>query len=191
MPGSSELWFATSNDHKFREAKLVLKEFGLTPVRLRTKGTEIQSEDVSVIAARAASETFKKYCRPLFTEDTALTVPALRGFPGAYASYVFRTIGPAGLLELLPWSASRTAEFVSAVAFCDSDGRPRVFRGSLRGSLAAEPRGPHGFGFDPVFVPEGSDRTLAELSLAEKCAISHRAMALRSLGGWLTSRWRR
>lgn len=144
-----------------------------------------------MIAARAASETFRRYGRPLFTEDTGLAVTSLHGFPGAYASYVFRTIGPAGLLELLSRSASRTAEFVSAVAYCESGESPRVFSGSLRGSLATEPRGSHGFGFDSVFLPEGGHRTLAQLSMAEKCTISHRAKALRALGAWLTTRRRR
>lgn len=111
----------------------------------------------------------------------------LGGFPGPYASYVYRTIGLAGLLSLLPGSGDRSAEFVSAVAYATRRGRPRLFVGRLKGKIAEEPRGSGGFGFDPVFVPDGASRTLAELSLREKCAISHRAIALRALGGWLVS----
>ena len=166
----------------------MLSEFGITPGRLRAKGTEIQSDDVSRIALLAAVESYRKFGRALFTEDTGLFVKSLRGFPGTYASHAWRTIGPMGLLTLLAAKTDRRAEFVSAVAFARGPGRPRVFQGCLRGSIALRLAGSQGFGFDPVFIPEGESRTLAELSLEEKCALSHRSLALRALGRWLTSR---
>jgi len=115
-------------------------------------------------------------------------VRSLGGFPGTYASYVYKTIGPAGVLSLLSGKDDRCAEFVSAVAYAENPGRAKLFVGSLRGKLAKQPRGSGGFGFDPIFIPRGETRTLAELSLSEKCAVSHRAAALRALGIWLKSR---
>ena len=112
---------------------------------------------------------------------------SLGGFPGAYAAFVNRTIGPEGLLRLMSGSSNRSAEFVSAVAFVGHSPGPRVFVGRLRGNISLRPRGSHGFGFDPVFVPAGLQRTLAELTLEEKCALSHRAKALRAMGRWLVS----
>jgi len=81
--------------------------------------------------------------------------------------------------------SARGAEFVSAVAYYDGSSEPRVFVGRLKGRVALRPSGEQGFGFDPVFVPTGARRTLAQITLAEKCAISHRANALRAFGGWL------
>ncbi len=184
------MWFATSNVHKFEEARFVLAEFGLAPSRLGAKGAELQSDDVTVIAANAASETFSKYRRPIFVEDTGLFVNCLNGFPGTYASFVHRTIGLAGVLELLSSSKDRSAEFVSAVAYAQSTAGPRVFVGRLLGRIARDPRGSNGFGFDPIFVPEDSVLSLAEMSLEAKCAVSHRTRALRAMGEWLISRRR-
>ncbi|MDV3277696.1 MAG: hypothetical protein LYZ69_04425 [Nitrososphaerales archaeon] len=164
-----------------------MKEFGLAPGRLRGKGMEVQSADVSTIARLSAAETFRRYRRPLFAEDTGLFMTSLRGFPGPYASFVYATIGLEGLLELASKTRDRSAEFVSAVAYVSSGIGPKVFVGRLRGRLASRPSGSHGFGFDPVFIPVGYSKTLAELSLREKCEISHRASALRALGEWLTS----
>ncbi len=187
MPGSNEIWFATSNGHKFKEACLALQQLGITPRRLPTKGTEIQSDDVREIARRAALETFRSARRPLFVEDAGLFVASLRGFPGTYAAFVNRTIGPASVLGLMKGARSRDAEFVSAVAFCRGPSQVHVFVGRLKGEISETMRGSNGFGFDPVFVPAGSERTLAEMSLDEKVAISHRSLALRALGTWLNS----
>jgi XTP/dITP diphosphohydrolase len=191
MRASNRLCFATSNDDKFEEAQFVLGELGLKLSRLKTKGSELQSYEVAAIAAKAASELSSRYRRPLFVEDTGLFVRSLGGFPGAYAAFVYRTVGLRGLLRLLSGSSDRSAEFVSAVAFVGDARKPRVFVGRLAGTIAPKPRGSKGFGFDPVFLPRGSTRALGEMSLREKCAVSHRAKALRVMGEWLVSPKRR
>ncbi len=188
MQESNRLFFATSNDHKFEEARLALRRRGILLRRLRAKGEEIQSDDVREIAKRAALEAFRAERRPLFVEDTGLFVRALGGFPGAYASYVNRTLGPASLIALLRRGERRDAEFVSAVAYCDRVSKVSIFTGRLEGEIANSARGDHGFGFDPVFVPAGTDRTLAEMSMREKGEVSHRARALDALADWLLAR---
>lgn len=182
---STKVYFATSNDSKFAEAKLVLSEFELKLGRLRTKGRELQTDDVSSVASAAASELARRITKPFFVEDTGLYVKSLGGFPGAYAAFVNKTIGPKGLLRLLANSRDRSAEFVSAVAHVGASRKPRIFIGRLRGSISYGVCGTQGFGFDPVFLPQGSKRTLGEFSLGQKCAISHRARALRAMGEWL------
>jgi XTP/dITP diphosphohydrolase len=187
MRASTKVYFATSSDSKFAEADLVLAEFGLKLGRLRTKGKELQSDDVAVVASAAAAELATRHHSPFFVEDTGLFVKSLGGFPGAYASFVNRTIGPGGLLRLMAGHSERSAEFVGAVAYVEGSRRPRVFVGRLKGNISLRARGRHGFGFDPVFVPEGSNRTLGELSLKQKCLVSHRSRALRAFGEWLVS----
>lgn len=187
MPGSPSIWFATSNEHKFRECSLILSEFGISPGRLSSKGQELQSNDPAEIARYAAIRSYSEHKRPLFVEDTALSVDDLRGFPGAYASFVFNTIGAGGVLKLMSGMTKRGAEFVSAVAYCDSSFEPRLFVGQLRGRIATHAAGRGGFGFDPIFVPTEGKKTLAQLTLQEKCRVSHRAIALRALGEWLNN----
>ncbi len=191
MHASNSVYFATSNDHKFEEARFVLADIGLSTHRLRAKGTETQSDDVVEIATHAAREAFAKYHRPLFVEDTGLFVNSLNGFPGPYSSYAFRTIGLSGTMRLLSRFEDRSAAFVSAVAYAERAGKPKAFVGRLNGKLVGPPRGSHGFGFDPIFIPEHSRFTLGEMSLESKCEVSHRAIALRALGTWLLSSRRR
>ena len=188
MRASTRVYFATSSDSKFAEAELVMAEFGVRLGRLRTKGKELQSDDVALVASAAAADLASTHRTPFFVEDTGLFVKSLAGFPGAYAAFVNRTIGPSGLLRLMAGYSERSAEFVGAVAYVEGSRRPRVFEGRLKGSISLRVRGGHGFGFDPVFVPEGMKRTLGELSLKEKCLVSHRSRALRAFGEWLVSR---
>ncbi|MGD0318989.1 MAG: RdgB/HAM1 family non-canonical purine NTP pyrophosphatase [Nitrososphaerales archaeon] len=185
MPGSPSVWFATSNDHKFEEARFVLQELGIVLRRLPSKGPELQSGDPSEVAVHAATGAYRTSLKPLFVEDTGLFIESLRGFPGTCASFAFQTLGLEGILKLMEGISARDAEFVSAVAYCDGSSEPRVFVGRLKGRVALRPLGKGGFGFDPVFVPAGAKRTLAQTTFAEKCAISHRASALRAFGGWL------
>jgi len=185
MPGSPRIWFATSNDHKFKEGRFVLRELGIVPRRLPSKGQELQSNEPSEVAVNAAAEAYRAYQKPLFVEDTGLFVDSLLGFPGTSASFVFQTLGLVGILKLMDGVKIRGAEFVSAVAYCDGPSKPSVFTGRLRGRVGLRPSGRGGFGFDPIFIPTGGKRTLAQMTLAEKCTISHRANALRAFGGWL------
>lgn len=185
MPGSSRsVAFATSNQGKVREARAVLAPLGIEVVPFDGKGVEIQAETVREVAAYSARAAAGKYGIALFVEDAGLFVESLGGFPGPSSSYVFRTIGIGGLLRLLESGASRRARFMSAVAYCEPGGEPSVFEGIVRGRISASARGRNGFGFDPVFVPSRGRRSFGELTLGEKCAVSHRGEALRKFAEW-------
>jgi XTP/dITP diphosphohydrolase len=188
MHGSPRVWFATSNDHKFRECSFVLAQLGIAPGRLISKGAELQSADPAEVASHAAAGAYAAFGKPLFVEDSALSIDRLSGFPGTYASYVFGTLGADGVLKLMEGARGRRAEFVAAVAYCDGPDPPRVFTGRLEGRISQRPAGGGGFGFDPIFVPRGSALTLAQMTLERKCAVSHRARALREFGAWLNRR---
>lgn len=184
MPVLRRVWFATSNEDKFQEGCFILKEFGVSPLRLQSKGLELQSTDPSEVAAHAARLSYSAHRRPLFVEDTALFINHLEGFPGTYASFVFGTLGLGGILRLMAYVDNRDAEFVSAVAYCDSQSEPMVFVGRLRGRIARRRAGRGGFGFDPIFIPTETNKTLAQMTLQEKCEVSHRALAIWALGEW-------
>ena len=116
-------------------------------------------------------------------------VEALSGFPGAFSSFVFKSIGIPGLLKLLRDESQRDATFRSAVAFSEPGGaRPRIFEGSVSGKISRMAKGSNGFGFDPVFVPEGSRKSIGEMTIEEKCAISHRGIAMRKFAAWFVRR---
>ncbi len=152
---------------------------------MRGKGLEIQSDDVVKVAKFASADAAKKYDRPLIVEDTGLFIETLGGFPGPYASFVFRSIGLKAILRLLGEAEDRRrATFRSAVAYCEPGGEPRVFCGSIGGAIAKRAAGRGGFGFDPIFIPAGRELTLAQMGIDEKCRISHRAAAVTKFGEW-------
>ncbi|MEM3638000.1 MAG: XTP/dITP diphosphatase [Conexivisphaerales archaeon] len=176
-----KLVFATSNNHKVKEAAFTLAPYGIQVLAKPMKGVEIQDDDVGEVARFSASFVPQNQ-NPFFVEDTGLYVNSLRGFPGPFSAYVFRTIGNEGLLKLL--GEDRTAYFESAVALRIRD-VVKVFKGRIDGRISYNVRGDKGFGFDPVFIPEGMEKTLGEMELEEKCSISHRARALRMMAEWL------
>jgi XTP/dITP diphosphohydrolase len=149
---------------------------------------EIQADSVSEVAAYSAKVASGRYGRALIVEDAGLFVDALGGFPGPFSSYVFKTLGIAGLLGLLERERSRKASFRSAVAYCEPAGEPMVFEGTVRGRILKTPIGEGGFGFDPVFMPEGRRKSMAEMTLEEKCEVSHRGEAMRKFGAWFAPR---
>lgn len=176
------LLFATGNRYKFDEAEEILDVEGLERVDLDYP--ELQSDSLETVAREGANWAFEKLGEPVIVEDSGLFVDALDDFPGPYSSYVYRKLGNGGILRLL--DEEREAGFSSVVAYADADG-VELYVGEVRGVIAEEERGRAGFGFDPIFVPEGRDRTFAE-DLGYKNEVSHRRKALESLAGRLKER---
>ncbi|MDI6718773.1 MAG: RdgB/HAM1 family non-canonical purine NTP pyrophosphatase [Methanomicrobiales archaeon] len=173
----------TSNAHKAREVAAYFE--GILEVEhIPLECPEFRDDDVGEIARGKARFAYSALSRPLIVDDTAFYVRALKGFPGPYAAYVLDTIGKEGILKLLEGVDDRDARFETAIAYADADGI-RIFRGVLEGRIVP-PRGSGGFGYDPIVEWEG--RTLAELPLAEKSRISHRARALSAFRDWLLPR---
>jgi len=176
--------FATGNRGKIQEARIILSPFGIRPLPFNGKGVEVQASTVAEVAAYSARVASRKHGKTLIVEDAGLFVDALGGFPGPFSSYVFKTIGIAGLLRLLEEEVARGASFKSAVAYCAPSEEPVVFEGSVRGRILRVPAGSGGFGFDPVFVPKGARKSMAQMTLEEKCRVSHRGEAMRRFGSW-------
>ena len=128
---------------------------------------------------------------PAVADDSGLEVEALHGATGVRSRRYFGDVSSeernAKLLALLDGAAGRAARFVCVIALADPQGATAVFEGTVRGAIAAEPRGVHGFGYDPVFVVLDGPRTMAELSPAEKHRVSHRGRAAALLRAHLVS----
>lgn len=182
------LSFVTTNEGKAREAKEIALKFGIEVEHVPLPYLEIQSDRLEDIVKVGAQQAYAMLKRPCFVEDSGLFVEALGGFPGPYSSYVFRTIGNRGILKLLEKVDNRRAEFKSTVGYCQSATEVFVFSGGVRGSIAEEMRGTGGFGYDPIFRPEGKEQTFAEMPVSEKNQCSHRGKALESFFGWLVRR---
>jgi XTP/dITP diphosphohydrolase len=184
------IFFATGNIHKFNEARVVLAEHGLATGMLRMKGVEIQSDSLNEIAATSALDSFKQCRLPVIVEDAGLFIDVLKGFPGPYAAQAYKSIGNHGILKLLENILGRHATFRSAIAFCDNDsGAVTCFEGEAVGKITQTQRSGDrkAFGFDPVFQPDGSERTFAEMTLEEKNRFSHRAKAIHKFAQWYTA----
>jgi XTP/dITP diphosphohydrolase len=187
-----KLLLGTKNQGKIREILSILGD--LPNVDLLTHNERPFSEvpemgetflDNALLKARGVSE---ETGLPVLAEDSGLEVEALEGAPGVRSA---RFAGEdaadkenieklLALLKDVP-DERRTARFVCVAVLRFPDGREIITEGELRGRIAKEPRGRHGFGYDPVFIPEGYDRTLGELGPAVKDRISHRRKALEKL----------
>lgn len=170
----------TSNPHKAEEIAEFFRDCAEV-MHIDLDCPEFKQDDVGEIARGKAAYAFDLVKEPLIVDDTAFVIDGLNGFPGPYAAYVHKTIGNRGILALMEGVTVRTAHFETAIAYAYREGI-RVFKGTLNGKIV-HPRGSEGFGYDPIFEWEG--RTLAELGIAEKSLISHRARALNALRNWL------
>lgn len=198
-PGAAapvRLVLATHNAHKVRELREILVPAlpGLDAASIVGAGDVGATEPVEDGLTFAENALIKARAIAAFTglpavaDDSGLAVDVLGGAPGIFsARWSGRHGDDAANLELLLAQLAdiapehRTARFMCAAALVTPDGREEVRTGSLDGVLATEPRGAHGFGYDPVLVPLGETRTCAELTPAEKNAISHRGKAFRAL----------
>ena len=175
--------FVTTNEHKRREVQEIL---GVALERADLDLPEIQAIDPAEVAAekvRAAREALGDRDLPILVEDSGIMVDAWDGFPGALTKWLMKCVGNEGLLRMLPEDGDRSARAVCVVAVAEAGETVRTFRGEVPGTVAHRPRGAGGFGYDPVFVPEWSSMTYAEMGEG-KNADSHRARAFRAVREW-------
>lgn len=178
--------FITSNEHKFKEISSKLSESGFKIEWVKMTYEEIQADETSEISLDSAKKLSSQISGPFFLEDTGLYIDSLNGFPGPYSSFVSKKIGNAGILKLLE-GKERSARFVTVITYYET-GTFRQFCGTLKGSIANEIKGTGGFGFDPIFLPEGLENTLSEMTINEKNKISHRTNALEKLVSFLSNK---
>ena len=181
MQQLSELFFASSNEHKFQEAERILANLGMQINLFKTTLEEIQSNNLNDIAEKKAINAYDLIQKPVIIEDDGLFINTLNGFPGPYSSYVYDTIGNKGIMDLLENSEIRDAKFVSIIAYCDSDCDVKLFESSIPGKISSIiEKG--GWGYDPIFIPDGESKTYANVS--DKDKFSHRSAALTKFSNW-------
>jgi XTP/dITP diphosphohydrolase len=190
-----ELLFATNNKHKIREISDLLdgrfKILGLSDVNI-TGDIPEEADTLSENALFKAKFVHDRTGMNVFADDTGLEVDALGGAPGVYSA---RYAGEGRsfddninkLLSEMQGAGNRRARFRTVIALI-LDGTEYFFEGTVEGEITTERRGNGGFGYDPVFLAEGYDRTFAEMPLPDKNKISHRARAMRKLIEFLAER---
>ena len=166
------LVFVTSRAEKALEAA----RLGFEIERLDLDLPEPQALDPSEIVEAKARAAYARLERPVLVEDSGLAIRAWGGFPGALVKWVEKSAGVENLARMLDPFPDRGATAICAIAFCDG-GEVVAARGETTGTIAPAPRGAGGFGWDVIFVPEGSSRTFAEMAPEEKDRVSHRRRA--------------
>jgi XTP/dITP diphosphohydrolase len=193
VTGKQPLCFATNNQHKLLEvAHLLPDNFKL--VGLNEIGFQGElAEDFLTLeenSRQKAEYVFKNFHIPSFADDTGLEVDALNGEPGVFSA---RFAGPQRnsadnmnlLLKKLTGISNRQAQFRTVITLIQNSTAIHQFEGIVRGEIIFQQRGIEGFGYDPIFVPSGFSKTLAEMTLEDKNKISHRAVAVNKLVAYL------
>ncbi len=187
----SKIYFASQNQNKIKEISSVL------PVGIELMGIDaVTSEELEETgetleenAVQKAVFVADKTGESAFADDTGLEIEALNGAPGVIsARYAGEQKNAADncakVLKELTGIANRKAQFRTVIALI-RNGEQHLFEGIVNGSIITEPRGEKGFGYDPIFVPDGSEKTFAEMTLEEKNQWSHRARAVKKLLDYL------
>jgi len=193
-----DIVLATRNRKKVEEIRRITAGLPITVLSLEDfPGCPETIEDQPTFegnATKKASEVARFAGKPALSDDSGLEVDALGGAPGVYSARYAPDAesgnDPRNYLKLLKDLGSarddrRTARFVCCIALAFPDGPVRTFSGYAEGRIGPEPRGKEGFGYDPVFLPKGYDRTFAEMGPQEKDSLSHRGKALDKLAEFL------
>lgn len=171
------LLFVTGNTGKLAEARR-LAGAGIESVAVDLP--EIQSLDFEEVLREKARTAWAAIGRPLVVEEAGLELAALNGFPGPLVRWMLDAVGAEGLARTAVALGDRRARAVAILAWTDGE-RTILAHGAVTGTMTLPARGDQGFGFDPVFLPDGSERTFGELTGAEKDRFSHRGRAWREL----------
>ena len=190
---TKSLIFATGNRHKLQEVQSLLAE-GFALRCLKDVGLDVEiPETAGTLQGNALQKALYVYERTgeaCFADDTGLEIDALGGAPGVYsARYAGEAKDDAAnvrkVLDELRGVTDRKARFRTVIAYIDPAGETHFFEGTVEGEILEQPVGEEGFGYDPIFRPEGFARSFAQLSMDEKNAVSHRGRALRAFTNYL------
>ncbi len=190
-----QIVFATNNAHKLKEVREILHDTGMSVLSLEDIGCHDDiPETADTLDGNAlikAQWVKQRYGYDCFADDTGLEVDVLGGAPGVYSARYASSghdsaANVALLLKKLEGKEDRKARFRTVIALIIGDEEPLLFNGIVNGRITDKLHGAGGFGYDPVFLPDGSDRTFAEMTDGEKNAISHRGRAVRKLAEYLS-----
>jgi XTP/dITP diphosphohydrolase len=180
------VYLVTHSKKKLEEISEIAQEFNvqLEMPKNYPEKFEIQADSVQEVSKFSALTAYEKLKVPLVVDDSGLFVDALKGFPGVYSAYVLVTLGNSGILKLMNGISNRKAYVECCASFCDANG-VKSFNGRVDGTILDSEKGELGFGFDPIFTPDGHNgKSLAELDMTEKNNISHRGKAFKAFFEW-------
>jgi XTP/dITP diphosphohydrolase len=176
-----EIAIVTSNKGKMQEFSAGLEPLGFKVVQLDVDCDEIQTDTLEEVVKSCVAQVELMGYHDFILDDSGLFLNNYAGFPGVYSAYAFKTIGCKGILKLLDREPERNAHFDCCIG-CSIQDVGRIFvKGSCHGWIDFTERGNSGFGFDPIFVPDGSGKSFAEMTMEEKNKISHRGLAMKQL----------
>jgi XTP/dITP diphosphohydrolase len=177
-----KLLLITGNKEKATEFSRLL---GVSIIHQKITLPEIQNTSVSTVAKIKAEEAYSLVNRPVFVDDTGLYINAWNNLPGAFIAWFLNNVGNEGILRMLESWDDRSAKVITALGYCDQNGS-QVFIGEITGKIANSVKGKNGFGYDPIFIPDGQSKTFAEMNAKEKDSHSMRAIAAKLMGTYLT-----
>ena len=154
--------FITSNNNKVKEFKQIL-EPKIKVNHIKISYTELRSDNPEEIARHSAEMLAKKLKKAVVVEDSGLFIKVLNDFPGTYSAYIHKRIGLQGIIKLMKGVKNRACTYKSAVTYCEPAKKPISSLGEEKGKVALKVRGSYGFGHDPIFIPEGSNKTYGEM----------------------------
>lgn len=181
-----EINFITHNKNKVKEFREILGN-KIKINHIDIEYNELRSDNSEEIAKISVEMLANKLKKPVVVEDSGLFIEALNGFPGTCSAYIHKRIGLKGILKLMEGISERTCIYRSAVAYCEPGKKAVIFLGEENGVVAEEIRGSFGFGHDPIFIPEGSDKTYGEIKNCEKVK-KFRRRAVEKLRDYLTKK---
>lgn len=193
MVKSTPIIFATGNSNKVKEIQaLIGDKYDILSLKDVNCTEEIPETSDTLIgnAIQKAEYVYNRFGKDCFADDTGLMVKALNGEPGVYSARYAGDAKNSGdnmnlLLQKLSSEKNRTAKFQTAICLIQG-GEQHIFLGEVEGEITTTKSGNEGFGYDPIFLPTGYDKTFAEMSLIEKNKISHRAKAVNKLIDFLS-----
>lgn len=168
--------FSTTNKHKIKEANEIGKIYGIEFEQVNFPYPEIRDEKFENVASEGVMYVYERVKNAVIVEDSGIVIDVLNGFPGTFSAFVEKKIGNKGILKLMKGVENRKAKYISAVAFYDGK-ILKTFVGIVEGKISDEERGSGGFGYDPIFIPDGLGATFGE-NPTLKNEISHRKKSI-------------
>ena len=176
------LYFITGNQGKLAEAKAIIQQIEGLDIDL----PEIQELDAHKIIQAKLEAAFAHQQAEFVVEDTSLYIDGLEGLPGPLVKWFLATVGPAGIYKIASAFKAQSATAKTIVGYAKNPNDMHFFEGEIKGKIV-EPKGEKGFGFDPIFQPDGYTQSFAEMSLEEKNIVSMRKTAFSKLAEFLSS----
>ncbi len=173
-----KLYFATSNKNKLEEVKSILNNIEIEQIDIDLD--EIQSIDVEEVSKHKIIQGYKETNLPVLVEDTGLYINYFNGFPGALIKWMLKSIDNKGIIEILKNKKDLSAKAVTVAGFYN--GKDLIIeKGEINGRISLKCLGDNGFGWDKIFIPEGYNKTFAEMTEKEKNLISMRKIAFEKI----------